>query len=162
MRLVFNASPLIASAKAGLLPYWEGFYPDFRVPGAVWDEVCACRNTRDPAKCWLEQVSPTECRYEVGKVQNRILAWDLGPGESEVITAVLEMEGAWWAVLDDLAARRCAKSLGVPVVGTVGLVIKAHQQDSSFEVKSALEKLEAAGLYLPKKSLKRWLDNEVE
>ncbi len=38
--------------------------------------------------------------------------WDVGPGESQVIAHGLA--GLRWVVLDDLAARQCAMSHGLP------------------------------------------------
>jgi predicted nucleic acid-binding protein len=48
-----------------------------------------------------------------------VQAWDLGAGE----TAVLSYALAWpdyVAVIDDVAGRRCASSLDIKVIGTVG------------------------------------------
>jgi predicted nucleic acid-binding protein len=48
------------------------------------------------------------------------------PGESEAI--VLAYEKGLRIILDDRRAREVAQRLGVPVTGTVGLLIKAKQE----------------------------------
>jgi hypothetical protein len=44
-----------------------------------------------------------------------IAAWDLGQGESEVLTLALEKDGAC-VVLDDLQARKCAALFDIPLI----------------------------------------------
>ena len=53
-----------------------------------------------------------------------VVAWDLGAGETQVITHALR-HGADGLVLDDLDARRCAKAMGRSVIGTLGVVGRA-------------------------------------
>jgi hypothetical protein len=60
-------------------------------------------------------------------IPESIQGWGLGRGESEVLALALQQTGAR-AVLDDLAARRCARFLGVPVVGTGKLLVLAKRQ----------------------------------
>jgi predicted nucleic acid-binding protein len=55
------------------------------------------------------------------------LAWDLGAGETAVLAYALANPG-WTAVLDDNAARNCVRSFGIPVKGTLAVVILAKQQ----------------------------------
>ena len=51
------------------------------------------------------------------------MSWDLGEGESEVLTIALQ-KGNATVVLDDLLARKCAKLLKVPLIGSIGLLVK--------------------------------------
>jgi len=50
--------------------------------------------------------------------------------------------------VDDLAARRCAATLGIPLLGTLGLVLKAKQRGSVPAARPLLEQLRRSGLYL--------------
>ncbi|GAG57371.1 unnamed protein product [marine sediment metagenome] len=52
--------------------------------------------------------------------------WNLGQGESEVITLAIE-EGST-AVLDDLQARKCATVLNVKLMGTLGLLLLSKRK----------------------------------
>ena len=52
------------------------------------------------------------------------------------------------AILDDLAARRCAATLTIPVRGTLGLVLAAKQRGRIPAARPVLESLRASGMYL--------------
>jgi len=56
----------------------------------------------------------------------RVVAWDLGSGETAVISRALSEPDAM-AVLDDRAARDCARIFGVKVTGTVGVLLQAKR-----------------------------------
>jgi predicted nucleic acid-binding protein len=81
-----------------------------------------------------------------------LAGWDLGAGESAVISAATERPGAI-AILDDLAARRCAQAHGISITGTLGLVLLARKQGLIPAVGSALEAILDAGLYVSEKTL---------
>ena len=67
----------------------------------------------------------------------------LGPGECEAIVLALELEECL-LFLDDLLARRTAQSLGIRVVGTAGLLVRAKQQHYITAIKPYLDQLRAA------------------
>jgi predicted nucleic acid-binding protein len=52
------------------------------------------------------------------------------------------------AVIDDLQGRRCAESLGIPLRGTVGLVLRARRSGAIVSVRHALDRLRTGGMYL--------------
>lgn len=52
------------------------------------------------------------------------------------------------AIVDDLAARRCAASLGIPVRGTLGLVLMAKRRGIIPAARPIVEQLRQAGMYL--------------
>ena len=54
------------------------------------------------------------------------LITDLGPGESQVLMLALEMPGSV-ALLDDALARRVAIAKGIPIKGTLGLLLDAKR-----------------------------------
>ncbi|MEN8218617.1 MAG: hypothetical protein ABFS56_20060 [Pseudomonadota bacterium] len=59
-------------------------------------------------------------------IPNVIQSYQLGAGESAVLTWAYVNPNSE-VILDDLAARRCASALGIPVRGTLGLVLTAKQ-----------------------------------
>jgi predicted nucleic acid-binding protein len=61
------------------------------------------------------------------------------------------------AVLDDLAGRRCAEALGIPVTGTVGLVLGARKRGMIPAARPVLEELRDNGMYLSSAVLERAL-----
>jgi predicted nucleic acid-binding protein len=75
------------------------------------------------------------------------MAWDLGAGESAVISLSEQTPGSM-VVLDDLAARRCAQALGLYVTGTIGLVLMAKRAGLIPSAAQALKAITNAGLYI--------------
>jgi predicted nucleic acid-binding protein len=71
----------------------------------------------------------------------------LGAGESAVLTWGYVNPGTE-VIVDDLAARRCAAALGIPVRGTLGLVLTAKQQGILPAARPVLEQLRLSGMYL--------------
>lgn len=52
------------------------------------------------------------------------------------------------AIIDDRAGRRCASALGIEVVGTLGLVLRAKRSGHLAEARPTLERLVASGMFL--------------
>lgn len=153
-RPVVNASPLIFLARANLAHLLRLAGPELVVPQAVADEI-GQRGSADSAAraiaetAWLE-VIPTP------PIPPEIQAWGLGRGESSVLAwayAHPETE----AILDDLAARRCAATFGVPVRGSLGLVLTAKQRGYIPAARPVLLQLRAGGMYLSDKVMNQAL-----
>jgi len=67
-------------------------------------------------------------------------------GEAEAIALASERKVR--IVLDDRQARLVAKNLGIPIIGTVGVLAKAKQAGIIAVLKPVLSKLEAKGFYI--------------
>jgi predicted nucleic acid-binding protein len=143
-RAAVNASPLILLARGGLIRLLNLAAPEVVVPLAVAEEVRR-RGASDPTVRALAE-NPWLVVSEIA-VPPLIQAWDLGPGESSVL-AYAHAHPVTLAVLDDLAARRCAVTLGIPVRGTLGLVILAKKRGEIRAARPLLEALRRGGLYL--------------
>lgn len=61
------------------------------------------------------------------------------------------------AIVDDLAARRCAKVLGIPFRGTLGLVLLAKQRGRIARARPVLEALRSEGMFLSDRVLSEGL-----
>ena len=144
-RVIVNASPLIFLARAGLIDFLLLLSPEVAVPAAVADEIQR-RGPDDPTaravagNPWVKVV-PTPA------VPPSIQAWGLGAGESAVLALACLQSGAE-AVIDDLAARRCAAALAIPVRGTLGLVLLAKQRNRISRGRPILMQLRLGGMYL--------------
>ena len=71
----------------------------------------------------------------------------LDPGESSVLSLAHADPGSE-VVLDDLAAQRAARRLGIPCLGTLGLVLTARGLGVISEARPLVDHLRRAGLYL--------------
>ncbi len=120
-RLVFNASPLIILGKADLLPLLHKLTRELIIPAGVAQEINATP-ANDAAKTWLSAggslfVSSLE------SIDTEVRAWDLGRGESEVLTFARQSNDLT-CVIDDRSARNCATALGLKKTGTLGILIQ--------------------------------------
>lgn len=140
MDLVINASPLIFLAKLELIQIVPLMVDKLIVPKAVFDEIQKCK---DKASIWLFE---NELSYSIEAitVPDFIKAWDLGCGETEVIALAHENTG-YVVALDDRAARNCALSLNVEVIGTIGLILLAKKKFLIPDATSYLYKLKTEG-----------------
>ncbi len=141
---IVNASPFIILSKAGLLDLLPGLFGKIEMPVGVADEI---RSGYDIASEQLQSVTNnwlTIARIEVDK---DVALWNLGNGETQVLS-LARSSGAGIALIDDQAARRCAKTFGLPVMGTAGLLVLAKKRGFLSSVKDGIGSLEAAGLYL--------------
>jgi predicted nucleic acid-binding protein len=93
------------------------------LPQAVAEEISAGPEN-DPARQVVEE--GLFKIVETPSPPSEILAWDLGKGETAVLSFALSNPD-WTAILDDDAARRCAKSFSLPIRGTLSVVILAKQ-----------------------------------
>lgn len=149
---IVNASPLITLAKIGRLDLLA-LDCEITIPDAVAAEVMAGPAT-DPARNML--ANGFGARGTPNQIPAAVLEWSLGAGESAVLAIALEQHGAI-AVLDDAEARTCARALGVPVLGTVGVVLRSRKRGSISSASAVLHELKRAGLFLDDKLLQRVL-----
>ncbi len=150
---VVDASPLILYARIGRLDLLEYLAPCIMVPAKVLEEVRQGLWKDEAAKVaisWAETRVISDAEIPVS-----IEHWDVGPGESQVITHCLGKRR--WAVLDDRMARRCAEAHNVLTVGSIGIVLRAKESGGIPNAKPWLNKLKAAGMYISEDIIARCL-----
>lgn len=152
MNLIFNASPVIVLAKAGLLDRLLGVGSKVCIPQPVAEEIARVNDPKDRARNWILDPANRNFICPRPEILSLVAGWDLGLGESAVLSMAKIMP-RMTAVLDDLAARRCAQSLEVPMIGTIGLLLMAKKQGILPEVGAALDAVCAAGLFIAPKHL---------
>ncbi|MGH9938093.1 MAG: DUF3368 domain-containing protein [Blastocatellia bacterium] len=143
-----NSSPLITLCKSNQEDILPKLFSEIVVPAAVWEEVLA-GGASDPAAQRLPNLNWARLEDFIGS-SPLIQAWDLGAGESEVLTFALS-NPEYLAVIDDTAARRCAKALNISVVGTVGIFVIAKRRNLITKAMPHIETLRDAGLWLADK-----------
>jgi predicted nucleic acid-binding protein len=122
-RWIFNASPLIFLGKLNQLHLIEMLSPSFRIPKAVVSEIGA-GPPDDPIIQWLSSDSMISHFVDAPPPPPFLAQWDLGAGEEAVLSLALE-DGSSPVILDDLAARKFAMTYDIPLLGTLGLLIRA-------------------------------------
>jgi len=143
-RVVINASPLITLFRADLHHLLPQLFPDLVVPEAVWEEVVNHPFT-DPAAQGLPK--SRWVRKVATQPSINVLAWGLGAGETGVLSFA-QNNLDYTAIIDDRAARRCARVLGVAIMGTAGVVVLAKRHGLIDSVEKSLRRLQRAGLWL--------------
>lgn len=128
---VADSSPLIALFQIDQLELLGKLLGDVVIPPAVAREISPTLSELPP---WIEVRSPAQ------PMSSQVLRTALGPGESETISLALELEPEK-VVLDERPARRLALSLGLPVVGTLGLLLRAKETGLVDAVRPSLEAL---------------------
>ena len=143
--LVVNASPLILLARIDRLDLLTSLAKLLVLPEAVIREIQAGSH-RDETADRVKSL-PSVLQVADRPLPDRIRLWDLGAGESQVLAHGLERPGAE-VVLDDLAARRCARSLSLSMIGTLGVVILCRHRGVISAARPVIEMLREAGLRL--------------
>jgi predicted nucleic acid-binding protein len=144
-RVTLNASPMICLMKVGITDILPALFKDIVVPEAVKKEILVKGETdlkgdRLASYNWLRLAEDI-------RIAPQVASWDLGQGESAVISFVLEHPD-FWAVLDDREARRCSMALHCHYIGTLGIIALAKRRGVIPSIRRYLERLKEAGLWL--------------
>ena len=142
---VINASPFILLCKSGLAEILPELFAEIFIPEAVSDEIMhgddtASQKLLDYRKKWLELCSV--------KIVEDVLVWNLGNGETEVLSFAFENKTKFTALIDDRTARKCAETLNIKTLGTGGILILAKKRGLIENVAVELKKLQSAGLWI--------------
>jgi len=150
---VLNASPTILLAKISLIGLITDLCSEAIIPSGVAQEIQAGPD-KDFAKKWLVQKGNIK---EVSQIESTVAAWDLGLGESHVLSWCYQNEG-YEAILDDGLARKCALSLGIPMRGTLGVILLAKKEGCIDEIKPFIKELIKVGFRIDAKTIKTAMD----
>ncbi|NMG83149.1 MAG: DUF3368 domain-containing protein [Methanosarcinales archaeon] len=145
-KVVCNSSPLIHLAKVGKLELLKGYFTEISIPEAVYRECVIDGKDREDAKrienaAWIRVVDIKN--IDLKKAFNTVL----DEGESEAIVLALQ-ESADLILLDDYEARELARTYGLKVTGTIGLLIKAKYEGDISSIDEMLKKLRRTGFWL--------------
>ena len=135
---VCNASPLIVFHQIGRLELARAVLGNAMIPPAVASEIAPSVGVPPP---WV-QISSWPFALDP-------MPWwsSLDPGEIEAIALALELSASL-VVLDDRHARRAAHELGLNVVGSVGILLQAHQRGLIGTVRPDLDAMVEAGFHM--------------
>jgi predicted nucleic acid-binding protein len=121
------------------------------IPSGVAEEIQSGPSD-DLTRIWLNDKGATSIR-ELKQIEPVVAAWDLGLGESQVISCAYKNPG-YEAILDDRAARKCALSLKIPVRGTLSVILLAKREGRLLKVEPLLNQLVQIGFRVDPELLK--------
>jgi predicted nucleic acid-binding protein len=157
--IVADSSPLIILLKSDLEEILPKLFDEILIPHAVWQEILQggdddMAKQKLPLLSWIKRIPATHTNTEIEN-------YNLGKGETEALCLALQIKDVA-VILDDFAARKCARNLKLPFIGTGGLLILAKQHELISSVSEALEKVQKEGLWLSKEIIEMLKDKAGE
>ena len=137
---VSDTSPICYFARLGLLDAMRDLLGSVCVPPAVVEEIDVGRE-RIPELPDLRTVEWVSIESELPSHPSDM---QLGPGETEALALARSLPDAQ-LLLDDYRARERASASGMPVRGTLALLLMAKEKGLVAQVKPLMERLEAMG-----------------
>lgn len=133
----------------------RALYFEVLAPNAVFVEVMAGGRALVGANelrqtSWIRKV-------ELADPTRADLLSDLDRGEAEAIALAQEVQ-ADLLIVDERLARRYAQHLGIPMSGTLGVLLKAKQTGLIAEVGPFIARLEEGGIRLGASLIRRTLE----
>jgi len=158
-RVVANSSVLIFLSKIGLLGILRKLFEEVFIPDAVYREVVIEGGERPGATevknaSWIRTISIKDHAFA------NHLKQEIDDGEAEAIVLALEIK-ADAVLLDDADARRIARTLGLNVKGTIGVLLLAWRRGLLDDIKEKIEELMEKGYRLHDKIYRKLLE-EIE
>lgn len=149
--IVVNTSPWIALSMCGQISLLKKLYHKVYIPQHVKGEIMA-GGEQDIGVHELKTCS----WIKVGKVvdvEKVKLLYELDKGEAEVIIIARE-KGIKNVMIDEKVARLQAKILGLEVIGTLGLLLKAKRKGIIHSIKPHMMKMLDNNIWIRKEIVK--------
>ena len=144
-KVVVNSTPLIILCKIGRLDILQKLYHEIFIPTAVYREVTVVEDSACiQIKNALEWVHVESIREYTDKKMYKAKLHD---GEVEVMILAQEQK-ADLVIIDDNAAKKTAKSIGLTVTGTLGVLKKAKRQGIIDSLYPFLAEMKQNGFYI--------------
>lgn len=144
-RVVSNATPIISLAVIDRLALLEDIFKRIYIAEAVYDEM---NSARYPG--YKELDSPL---FEVKRINDRknldFLLNDLDLGEAESILLASEIK-ADALIMDERSGYKIAQKRGLPVIGTLTVLLMAKKRGMIKEVKPTLDEMIRKGRWYSK------------
>ena len=142
-KIVINASPLILLHKADLEFLLPALFSSIIVPEGVMKEI-SVHEEDDMANRIRSRSDFTICSVALEPL---VQAWDLGKGETDVISFAYH-DPTHLPVLDDSAAKACCRAFGLRTLGTGAILILGKQNGLLSSVREPLEMMRAKGMWI--------------
>lgn len=157
-KVIVNSTPLIALCKVNQLELLRELYTEITIPEAVFQEVTAKNDS--VKRIVLENGAWIHVQPVSDTIDRRMYKAKLHDGEVEVMILAQEIK-ADLVIIDDNAARKTAVYLGLPLTGTVGVLLRAKAEGLVPKVMPIVDSMEQNGLYYGP-LLKEWVRNQAK
>lgn len=151
--VVADAGPLIALGRLYRLELLPRLFADVQVTGTVLDECLAQPELPDAQRI---AAALTAGHIRRCPDSERVEAGPLDPGESSAIVHAREIGAG--LVMDDRAAVRHARAIGLKVIGTLGVLVLAKRRGLLQKVHPLIEQMRNGGHYLGEAAVHAALD----
>jgi predicted nucleic acid-binding protein len=138
--VISDTTPLITLAGAGLLNLLQQLYDTIWIPEAVYSEyqLGRIKHPNHPDLNTLPWISVHPATLEDTGTRN------LDLGETETI-ALARYHSARLVLLDERSGRREAVRLGLPVAGTLAVLLQAKEQGLISAIRPIIDQFQAQG-----------------
>lgn len=144
-KVIVNSTPIIVLCGIGRLDVLQKLYGEIRIPSAVYQEVTAIEDSAcmqiKKAGSWIH----VDCIRDSS--EKKMYKAKLHAGEVEVMILAQEQK-ADLVIIDDNAAKKTAKYLGLTVTGTLGVLLKAKNRGIVQEVAPLMAEMKHNGFYI--------------
>ena len=148
MPVVSNTSPLLNLAIVDHLSLMYEQFGEVLIPQAVFEELRVeeglpgSQSIREAIeKGWLGVKEAKD------QIFVKVLRADLDKGEAEALALALQVK-AEWVILDEREGRRIAKSLGLKVIGVLGVLLRAQREGRLQSLKSTMDDLRKKPVFI--------------
>lgn len=144
MIVVSNTTPLIGLAVIQRFDLLSHLFGKIHIAQAVYDEAVTHGREEGGAKREVSTANWIE-RHTIqdASIVNALLD-ELDLGEAETI-ALAQQLNANWVLMDERKGRRKLSQLGLPKIGTVGILLKAKQVGLLSVIRPDIEQLRQQG-----------------
>jgi hypothetical protein len=145
--LVADSGPLIALARLDLLGLPARYFEPVLVTSSVWLEV-----TRKPGVDEAARLSSAAENHlfrvvpDPAAIPAALLRTSIDAGERSAIALAIERDAT--LLLDDRRARGMAAESGRPVIGTLGLLVRAREEGFVAALRPLIEQLRSTGYFM--------------
>lgn len=136
--VVSDSSVIINLAWIGQLHLLQSLYAPVLIPNAVWQEIVVS-GIGQPGSLEVQQAEWIQRRDVSNLMLLLSLRRDLDRGEAEAI--VLAIEEKTLLLIDERRGRAIAEYFGIPILGLVGVLVRAKQKGLLTEIRPLLDRL---------------------
>lgn len=147
MIVVANTIPLIGLAVIQRFELLQQLFGQVYIAQAVYEEAVLAGREAGGAKREVSGAAWVHTLAVKDRLAVEVLLDELDLGEAETIVLAREL-GADWVLMDEKKGRRKLVQLGLPKIGTAGILLKAKQVGLLSVVRPELETLHQRGFSL--------------